>query len=119
MLSFLTKFLTTCILFYGLLALLMYSFQRQMIFHPQDLDDQDRAQFQSYQISFSSQGVELYGWYLDSNSKDLKSKDSSKPLLIYYGGNAEEISWNIPYFQQFFDASLLLVNYRGYGVTGR
>lgn len=36
--------------------------------------------------------------------------------LVYFGGNAEDVAWNIPRFTTAFpDRSLYLVNYRGYG----
>jgi pimeloyl-ACP methyl ester carboxylesterase len=37
------------------------------------------------------------------------------PLIIYFGGNAEEVSWLASVAEQFGGWSLLLVNYRGYG----
>lgn len=41
--------------------------------------------------------------------------------LIYFGGNAEDVAWNVQRFATAFpDRSLYLVNYRGYGgSTGR
>lgn len=37
------------------------------------------------------------------------------PLVIYYGGNAEEISYLAQLADRYAGAALLLVNYRGYG----
>lgn len=36
--------------------------------------------------------------------------------IIYFGGNAEDVYWNVPTFREIFhDYSVYLVNYRGYG----
>lgn len=36
--------------------------------------------------------------------------------IIYFGGNAENVAWNIPTYSEFFPGySIYLVNYRGYG----
>ena len=37
------------------------------------------------------------------------------PLLIYFGGNAEEVSWLAATAGQYAGWSLLMLNYRGYG----
>jgi pimeloyl-ACP methyl ester carboxylesterase len=55
----------------------------------------------------ATDGVRVRGWLVASASKPA-------PLLVYYGGNAEEVSWQAaePWPA---DWSLALVNYRGYG----
>jgi fermentation-respiration switch protein FrsA (DUF1100 family) len=40
---------------------------------------------------------------------------ASAPLVIYYGGNAEEITSAAPQADRFGPRAVLLVNYRGYG----
>jgi pimeloyl-ACP methyl ester carboxylesterase len=52
-------------------------------------------------------GVVVRGWLV-------RSARAPAPLIIYYGGNAEEVSWQAgePWPA---DWSLALVNYRGYG----
>ena len=58
-------------------------------------------------------GVELRGWLVRPNV-------APAPLLFYYGGNAEEVSWLIAMAPRFGDYAIALVNYRGYGEsTGR
>jgi pimeloyl-ACP methyl ester carboxylesterase len=51
----------------------------------------------------------LHGW-LVRNSEAEKS-----PLVIYYGGNAEEVSEMISLLSHIDGYSVLLMNYRGYG----
>src|SRR4030095_393418 len=57
--------------------------------------------------------VELRGWFV-------KPATIAAPLLIYFGGNAEEISAQIPTVNRLGGRAVALVNYRGYGrSTGR
>jgi pimeloyl-ACP methyl ester carboxylesterase len=54
-------------------------------------------------------GVTLRGWLVKGHHP------LPAPLVIYFGGNAEEVSWLASVADQFGGWSLLLVNYRGYG----
>jgi pimeloyl-ACP methyl ester carboxylesterase len=56
-------------------------------------------------------GTEVRGWFV-KNSQDEKSK-----LIIYFGGNAEEVSWMIDEMKKFKGWSAVLMNYRGYGLS--
>ena len=90
--------------------LLMYFAQDSLIFHPQRLDESRRAvlaQQKSVESLFihAADGVRLHAWHVKGD-----------PLIIYFGGNAEEVSWmmevagkRLPGF------GWLLVDYRGYG----
>jgi uncharacterized protein len=53
----------------------------------------------------------LHGWYLKN------SLQQQSPLLIYFGGNAEEVSKRIRDVEQVTGWSWLVVNYRGYGLS--
>ncbi|MCK5720652.1 MAG: alpha/beta hydrolase, partial [Thiomargarita sp.] len=53
----------------------------------------------------------LQAWYFKNNSQ------SPAPLIIYFGGNAEEVSSHFTDLEHFTGWSLLLVNYRGYGLS--
>jgi fermentation-respiration switch protein FrsA (DUF1100 family) len=50
----------------------------------------------------------LHGWLI---KKDL----NRLPTVFYFGGNAEEVSVNLPDFSARVSANAVLVNYRGYG----
>jgi pimeloyl-ACP methyl ester carboxylesterase len=56
----------------------------------------------------AADGTRLSGWLARHSS-------GRAPLLIYFGGNAEETSWFIGESQRFGGWSVLSVNYRGYG----
>ncbi len=55
--------------------------------------------------------VILHGWYLKNSDK------KQTPLLIYFGGNSEEVSAHVRDAEFVKGWSLLLVNYRGYGLS--
>ena len=41
---------------------------------------------------------------------------NASPAILYFGGNAENVAWNIPSFGNYFPGfSIYLLNYRGYG----
>jgi pimeloyl-ACP methyl ester carboxylesterase len=93
--------------------LLMYLAQDSLIFHPQRLPEAHRvalAQRRSVESLFidSPDGTRLHAWHV-----------KGEPLIMYFGGNAEEVSWMLN------DAAgrapgigWLLVDYRGYGSSG-
>jgi pimeloyl-ACP methyl ester carboxylesterase len=56
----------------------------------------------------AADGIKLRGWLV-------KGKGSLTPIVIYFGGNAEEVSWLADVAEHFAGWSLLLVNFRGYG----
>ena len=86
----------------------LYLNQRNMIYFPQRLDrDWEHVQKnEPFEIEFQRDGNRLKGWLIHANRDD---------LLIYYGGNAEELSYNIADFEQLRSHAVLLVNYRGFG----
>jgi pimeloyl-ACP methyl ester carboxylesterase len=96
--------------------LLMYLAQDSLIFHPQPLDEARRAALartpavESLFIH-SADGTRLHAWHVKGSP--------GSPLVLYFGGNAEEVSWMMD------DAAKrapgigwLLVDYRGYGSSG-
>lgn len=88
---------------YGCICLFLYLRQRSLIFYPHP--------------PVSSRYGEAV--WIENGAHKLKiwrvSKEGSR-ALIYFGGNAEDVSINLPQFQQLFpDYSLYLMNYRGYG----
>lgn len=54
-------------------------------------------------------GVVLHGWLAHGAGA------GPRPLVIYFGGNAEEVSWMLDRLDAFAGWSVALVNYRGYG----
>lgn len=94
---------------YLLLMVMSYVYQERMLFLAPPLADSASAQFQKHATEYPLEGATLRGWFLAAD-------DPLAPLVVYYGGNAEEGSWNIPHLKQ-LGVSILLINYRGYGAS--
>lgn len=62
-----------------------------------------RAAWEPHRRTFHHNGAKLSGWLIEKKGQ---------PLLVYYGGNAMDISMMLPYLDRFPHAKLL-VNYRG------
>jgi len=89
--------------------LLIWLFQERMIFFPRPLEHRPAQRPNVEEITIPvTDGVRLRGWLV-------KGKGTPTPLVIYFGGNAEEVSWLGEASGDFAGWSLLLVNYRGYG----
>ena len=91
------------IICYLLMVALLYFMQRSLLFNPVPPVDGISTQT----ISFINDDITLQGWVLNQG----------KPrTLIYFGGNSEDITANIPLFEDLFrNHTVYLVNYRGYG----
>jgi uncharacterized protein len=93
--------------------LAFYFLQDRLIFQPQPLPEARRTlitqRFSSVEDVFlrAADGARLHAWHL-----------KGEPLVVYFGGNAEEVSWmvaeaaaNAP------GTGWLLIDYRGYGLS--
>ncbi|WP_088034187.1 alpha/beta hydrolase [Evansella clarkii] len=98
-----------------IIYLLFYIFQDSILFYPQPLteerlDDIDKNYEDVQEIILEMKdGTTVHGWLAESKT------ESPSPLLIYYGGNAEEVSYLIEQANKLENRSVLLMNYRGYG----
>jgi len=89
--------------------LFLWFFQERLLFFPRPLDSRPTSRPQVEEVTVAAaDGAKLRGWLV-------KGKGVPAPLVIYFGGNAEEVSWLVDLADQFAGWSLLLVNYRGYG----
>jgi uncharacterized protein len=93
--------------------LLMYLAQDSLIFHPQPMAESrrlalsQRASVESLFID-AADGTRLHAWHARGDS-----------LVIYFGGNAEEVSWMLDEAARRTPGiGWLLVDYRGYGASG-
>jgi len=100
--------LTVWILFLGVLAyssisIFMFLRQRSLIFYPHPAVKSSKAEV----LWLDNDGERLKVWHVPRKSQT---------ALIYFGGNAEDVSLNLSSFKSLFpDLSLYLMNYRGYG----
>jgi pimeloyl-ACP methyl ester carboxylesterase len=88
--------------------LALYFLQDHLIFHPQRMPEASRALIAERAESVFIQapdGTRLHAWYRKGS-----------PLVIYFGGNAEEVSWMLARAAHHTPGTgWLLVDYRGYG----
>lgn len=91
---------------YGGIVLYMYYSQEAFLFFPVKTVHQfSQPAIESYTIEVG--GVHLHGWLVNPQYKRDK-------LIIYYGGNAEDVFQNVDEFEA-VQAASLFVSYRGYG----
>jgi hypothetical protein len=96
-------FLTLAAIIYLGLCLYVYATQRSQIYFPTPETHHPSARV----TRLRSHGESLKIWVIPR---------AGPRALVYFGGNAEDVSWNIDAFSAAFpDHSLYLVNYRGYG----
>lgn len=96
------------VVFFGA-SVLLYLFQDRMIFFPQPTAPDITVRYQAQAIRFSRGAVTLSGWFFKNDI------GPDRPLIVYYGGNAEDVALNIFDLKRFATDSFLFMNYRGYG----
>lgn len=90
----------------------VYLLQDGLIFHPQPLDEARRAgiahRFPDVQeLSIENEAGRLHAWHIPGD-----------PLILYFGGNAEDVSWMIEEAKEKAPGvGWLLTSYRGYGAS--
>ena len=88
---------------------LLYIFQGALIFFPQPVPPQHQEAFAEYALTLAHEGKQLRGWYVPGKVS------AERPLVVYYGGNAEEVSGNLWDMARLEAGAYLFMNYRGYG----
>jgi len=88
---------------------LLYVFQDTLIFFPQPIPQANRVPFATHALTLVHEGKRLQGWYVSGVVSE------SRPLVVYYGGNAEEVSGNLWEMSRLQAGAYLFMNYRGYG----
>jgi hypothetical protein len=98
------------------LPLVVFLLQDQLIFHPQRLPQPQREalakRFAGLESVFieGADGTRLHAWHV--------KPAPGAPLVIYFGGNAEEVSWMLDeVVRRAPGVGWLLVDYRGYGAS--
>lgn len=93
------------------LSALLWLLQEKLLFHPMPLTGPPRAPagWSVEAVDFTARdGTRLSGVIV-------KPPGPPAPLLVYYGGNAEEATAYAPFADRYGPRALLLMNYRGYG----
>ena len=100
------------VLLYLAVCAAAWSYQSRLIFPGAKASP---AQYQTYseqQIQLQREGVKLEGWVLTSAET---SSNEAAPVLIYFGGNGEDVVTMLPKLEKFGAATTYTFNYRGYG----
>jgi len=88
---------------YAALCAGLYVGQRSLLYFPTPESQSTRAAV----LRLETGGATLKVWHVAHGSDD---------AILYFGGNAEDVAWNIePFAALFHNSDLYLVNYRGYG----
>lgn len=104
------------------LPLVVYLAQDSLIFYRQPLSDARRAEVArrfpaASEVTINSaDGTKIHGWLVQPKGTE------RAPLVLYYGGNAEEVSYMLeaigdPVRGDTPGFAWLVVNYRGYGAS--
>lgn len=96
------KFTTIFLLVYASICFFLYIKQRDLLFFPTP----------------ENHHVNARALWLQNGKERLKiwKFNEGEKAIIYFGGNAESVEYNIPDFKQAFNGyTVYLVNYRGYG----
>jgi hypothetical protein len=59
----------------------------------------------------TEKGIRIHGWFVKNVHQE------KLPVILYFGGNAEEVSYLARYADKVKGWSLVLMNYRGYGLS--
>lgn len=106
--------LTVSASLYVLFCLLLYWRQESHIFFPVQNDVHLRQEFAGGRVEIPVEGATLEGWWIDNPQATTPS------VILYFGGNAEDVLYTASQAEAFGARKLLTMNYRGYGKsTGR
>ena len=110
--------LLTVLVGYAALCALLYLLQERLIFLPRSLPDSVRHALRTMPgiveiEARAKDGARLHGW-LRHGTGDAGARLG---LVIYFGGNAEEVSGQVVDAEALAPWSLAAFNYRGYGLS--
>jgi pimeloyl-ACP methyl ester carboxylesterase len=96
-------FLSTLLIVYLAMCLALYLFQRQLLFFPVA----EVSPAGATHVTVDTGGAKIKVWVVNPGREE---------ALIYFGGNAENVAYDIDTFGATFPGhTLYLVNYRGFG----
>jgi pimeloyl-ACP methyl ester carboxylesterase len=109
--------LTGAVLVYGGFCAVLFLFQERLIFVRQPLPADTIAlvhrlhpDAEEFRVKVAD-GVSVHGWFRHG------PVSGRSPLLIYFGGNAEEVSWIMEDLGRHPRLAAAMINYRGYGLS--
>ena len=95
---------------------LLYLFQEKMIFpgrgQSQSMKQWADERYPGTEVDLTSpDGTRLHGWFVRQGG------EGPLPLFVYFGGNAEDVSYNLRDIHRLQGWAVLLMSYRGYGLS--
>ena len=100
------------VLLYLALCAAAWSYQSRLIFPGAKAGSAHYQTYAEQQIQLQREGVKLEGWAV---MRAETSSNEAVPVLIYFGGNGEDVVTMLPKLEKFGAASIYAFNYRGYG----
>lgn len=94
----------------------LYILQDKIVFMQQEISPEQLTYIKSLdnvqEINLTvEEDITLHGWIINYN------RDDADNLLIYFGGNGEEVSYMAERVRRYTDYTTVLLNYRGYGLS--
>lgn len=102
-------FLLVVILCYLALCALAFCWQTRLVFPRATATEAAYGQYAAHQISLSQEFILLNGWRLENPTAQ------KEVILLYFGGNAEDVIDLLPTLQDIGARYTYAYNYRGYG----
>ena len=97
---------------------LIYHFQDDLLFHPQPRSQSAVKEIMAANPEFAEQSFTMSdGVNISAYISKIPSA-KKLPVVLYFGGNADEASYFMAKKKYFNNHALVLVNYRGFGLSG-
>ncbi|MDA1077030.1 MAG: alpha/beta hydrolase [Proteobacteria bacterium] len=105
----LLTFSLTAILAYLAVCTLLFAFQEKLLFFPRPNNASVASVLKPWRVEIVHKSVTLQGWIVSP------AMPGARPLIYYFGGNAEDVSQVALTAAQRADINLVVMNFRGYG----
>lgn len=103
------EILRFAVVVYLILIVAIFLWQDKILFYPRPVSLSAQKAINNNAVEIKNGAHTLRGWLVENPSADNHS------YVIYFGGNAEELSESIMDIGRLAVSGILLVNYRGYG----
>jgi hypothetical protein len=103
---------------YGAAMVFLWHTQESRLFLPRTVDEARAASVMKQLPNArhvwlqARDGTRLHGWFLPANPGAPSGR-----VLLYFGGNAEDVHWRLARVERFAGWDILLTDYRGYGLS--
>ncbi len=101
--------LSGIILIYISICCVLYFYQARFIFYPPKPDHSFYEQVKQYEYFIKTDNETLHGWNIKNENLDHNTS------IIYFGGNSEDVTYNIPDSNKYSAKNIFFTNHPGYG----